>query len=230
MKCLENTWLQQLLTSSCIMYNLLWNEKLVQKVHTVPKTLLLLEVSWEYTIVGTKSSHCAQNFTFTWSVLRIHNCRYKKFTLYFNLKCLENTRLQQLLTSSCIMYNLFWNEKPVQKVHTVPKTLLLLEASWEYTIVGTKSSHCAQNFTFTWSVLRIHNCRYKKFTLYFYLKCLENTLYFYLKCLENTRLQQLLTSSCIMYNLFQGVRSVKQCKCHVKCQTICQIIEFCVLN
>ena len=99
------------------------------------------------------------------------------------MKCLENTRLQQLLTSSCIMYNLLWNEKSVQKVHTVPKTLLLLEVSWEYTIVGTKSSHCAQNFTFTWSVLRIHNfnnfwlllalctisfgmkSRYKKFTL-----------------------------------------------------------------
>ena len=36
--------------------------------------------------------------------------QYKKFTLctklYFYLKCLENTRLQQLLTSCCIMYNL----------------------------------------------------------------------------------------------------------------------------
>ena len=78
------------------------------------------------------------------------------------MKCLENTRLQQLLTSSCIMYNLFWNEKSVQKVHTVPETLLLLEVSWEYTTsttsdfflhyiqsvlewkVGTKSSHCAR--------------------------------------------------------------------------------------
>ena len=113
-------------------------------------------MSWEYTTsttfdfflhyvqsvlewkVSTKSSHCAQNFTFTWSVLRIHNfnnfwlllalcticfgmkSQYKKFTLcpklYFYLKRLENTRLQQLLTSSCIMYNLFWNEKLVQKV------------------------------------------------------------------------------------------------------------------
>ena len=40
LKCLENTRLQQLLTSCCIMYNLLWKEKLAQKIHTVPKTLL----------------------------------------------------------------------------------------------------------------------------------------------------------------------------------------------
>ena len=35
------------------MCNILWNEKSVQKVHTVHKTLLLLEVSWEYTTSTT---------------------------------------------------------------------------------------------------------------------------------------------------------------------------------
>ena len=96
------------------MCNILWNEKSVQKVHTVQKIL------------------------------------------YFYLKCLENTRLQQFLTSSCIMYNLL------------------------------TSSLCTISFGM--------KSRYKKFTL-----CTK--LYFYLKCLENTRLQQLLTSCCIMYNL-----------------------------
>ena len=136
--------------------------------------------------------------------------RYKKFTLctklHFYLKCLENTRLQQLLTSCCIMYNLltsslctisFGMKSRYKKFTLCTKLYFYLKCLENTQLQQLLTSCCIIYNLLTSSLCTISfgmKSRYKKFAL-----CTK--LYFYLKCLENTRLQQLLTSCCIIYNL-----------------------------
>ena len=100
--------------------------------------------------------------------------RYKKFTLctklYFYLKCLENTWLQQLLTSCCIMYNLLWKEKLAQNFTLCPKLYFPYHHLYTIIQISKCQHHCYHcqwlhfKLWFLWSWC-LPQFLHKKFTL-----------------------------------------------------------------
>ena len=117
------------------MCNILWNEKSVQKVHTVHKTLLLLEVSWEYTTSTTSDFllHYVQSadFFIMYNILWNEKSVQKVHTVHKTLLLLEVS--WEYMTSTTPDFLLHYVQSALErklgtKFYTVPETLLSISS------------------------------------------------------------------------------------------------------
>ena len=159
------------------MCNILWNEKSVQKVHTVHKTLLLLEVSWEYTTLTTSDFllHYVQSadFFIMCNILWNEKSVQKVHTVHRTLLLLEVSweyTTSTLLTSCCIMYNLLWKEKLAQNFTLCPKLYFPYHHLYTNIQISKCQHHCYHcqwlhfKLRFLWSWC-LPQFLHKKFTL-----------------------------------------------------------------
>ena len=117
------------------MCNILWNEKSVQKVHTVHKTLLLLEVSWEYTTSTTSDFllHYVQSadFFIMYNILWNEKLVQKVHTVHKTLLLLEVSWEYTTSTTSDFLLHYVQSaleRKVGAKFYTVPETLLSISS------------------------------------------------------------------------------------------------------